>query len=207
MKKLLFYTFHRHLDEIYYSSLFFNKSEFLKNNFEIILHCNNTNTSLDDIKKRSLFDTKVEIILTTKNEGGYNYGIPEAHSDTYNMWKNYEYVLFSQLDCYIVNDEYFKNVFDTDFDAFVSPINHIGRNCYIGDFFMIKPKSNIFAYWKQDRQNRNPHVHEHYLADCIDSEYNKIKTCERIGHQQRQIDSYGLWHEHNNNNVRRILGL
>jgi hypothetical protein len=149
MKHLLFYTFHRHLDEIYYSSLFFNKSEFMKNNFEILLHCNNGNHSLDEIKKRAVFDTEVNIVLTTKNIGGYHWGIPEAQSDLYEFWKNYQYVLFSQIDCYMVSDEHFKNVFNSDFDAFVSPFFHLEKECYIGDFFMLKPKSNIFSTWKE----------------------------------------------------------
>lgn len=207
MKNLLFYTFHRHLDEIYYSSLFFNKSDFMKNNFDVLLHCNNKNHSLEEIKKRTKFETNVNIVLTDKNEGGYVYGIPEAQSDLYGYWKQYPYVLFSQLDCYMVSDKHFKNIFDSEFDAFVSPIFHIGKICYIGDFFMLQPKSNIFFDWKNHMNTTQNNVHEHYLADCINSEYKKIKTCERKGHIERQIDSYGLWHEHDNSKVEKVLGL
>lgn len=208
MKYLLFYHSHRHLDELYYSSCFFNKNNFLKNNFNVYVSCNNKKYSIELLENYCKFETKTNISVTNKN-AGYSFGQVEAESDLFEMWKDYEYVLFCQPDCYITTDEHLKKAFEENFDALVSPIFHIGRTCYTGDFFILKPNVNLFRGWKtlhSETNDRNV-VHEHYLTDRINEHYVNIKTIERHGHVERKIDSFGLWHEHNNDNVRKVLNL
>jgi|LakMenE18May11ns_1017448.scaffolds.fasta_scaffold9958848_11 hypothetical protein len=206
MKYLLFYHSHRHLDELYYSSLFFNRSDFLKNNFEVYVSSNNKNFSISQLENVCKFETKTYISITNKN-AGYSLGQVAAESDLFEMFRDYEKVLFCQPDCYIVDDTKLKESFLENFDALVSPIYHIGRICYTGDFFVLKPDKNIFKGWQKlyDPNNDRNIVHEHYLTDCINSTYTNIKTIERKGHQERHIDNYGLWHEHDNSKVRNVL--
>jgi hypothetical protein len=211
MKNLFFYTFHRHLDEIFFSSLFFNKSNFLKNNFDVYLHCNNIKHSKKDIETKAQFDTKVIVNITDKN-AGYDWGIPESHADSFdNITKKYEYVVYLQPDCYIVNDtKFIKDFEDNNFDALICPINHCGRPCCTGDFFVTKTTKNIWSNWKECVNKY--HVNEHYVFDTLVQNYKNIKTFERIDPHEtmsncRKIDKYGLWHEHNNYNVAKYLGL
>jgi hypothetical protein len=208
MKILLFYHIHRQLEEIYYSSLFFNKSEFLKSNCDVYVSCNNKNISLHELEKNCKFKAKTNMAVTTKN-AGYSFGQVEAESDTFEMWREYEYVIFCQPDCYITTDEHLKKAFESSFDALVSPIFHIGRTCYTGDFIVLKPTVNLFRVLKSyySETNDRNHPHEHYLADRINETYSNIKTFDRVGHRERVIDTFGLWHEHNNNNVRKVLGI
>lgn len=208
MKYLLFYHSHRHLEELYYSSLFFNKSFFLKNNFDVYVSCNNKNFSIDLLESHCVFEAKTNISVTNKN-AGYSLGQVEAESDLFEMWKTYDRVIFCQPDCYIVSDEQLKKSFESDFDAMVCELFHAGRTCYTGDFFVLKPHVNIFEGWQSlyNPNNDRNLIHEHYLTDRINAHYSNIKKIERIGHQQRQIDNFGLWHEHDNNNVRRLLNI
>jgi hypothetical protein len=208
MKLLLFYHLYRQLEEIYYSSMFFNKSNFLKTHCDVYVSCNNKSFSVKDLEERCKFEAKTNIAVTTKN-AGYSFGQVEAESDTFEMWREYDYVIFCQPDCYITTDEHLIKAFQSEFDAMVSPIDHIGRMCYTGDFFVLKPTVNLFRGWKayySETNDRN-YPHEHYLTDRINETYTNIKTFERHGHRERQIDTFGLWHEHNNNNVKKVLGL
>lgn len=208
MKILLFYHIHRQLEEIYYSALFFNKSDFLKNNCDVYISCNNKNFSILDLEKRCVFDARTYISVTNKN-AGYSLGQVEAESDLFEMWKEYDYVIFCQPDCYIVSDKNLQNVFNTTFDAVVAPIYHIGRTCYCGDFFILKPKVNIFTGWKNfyDPNNDRNIVHEHYLTDRINEHYNNIIQIDRQGAVQHVIDNFGTWHTHDNGFVRSFLKL
>ena len=208
MKLLLFYHLHRQIEEIYYSALFFNRSEFLKNNCDVYVSCNNKNFSIKDLEQRCVFNAKTYISITNKN-AGYSLGQVEAESDLFEMWKEYDYVIFCQPDVYIVSDLNLQEAFKMDFDALVAPINHIGRVCYCGDFFILKPKVNLFSEWKKfyDPNNDRNLVHEHYLADRINEHYSKILNVDRIGAQHHVIDNFGTWHEHNNNNVKKFLGI
>jgi hypothetical protein len=207
MKHLLFYNCHRHEQEIYYSSKFFNKSSFLKNNFEIHLHCNNTNKTYDELKKLAHFDTDLNITITSKNSG-YYAGVAEAHSDNFELFKNYDLVILSQIDCYIIEDIQLQKTLEKNFDILVSPMFHLGKICYAGDFFVIKPKINFLKNWKS-LLNNGTSVHEHFLFKSI-KEYNLIvEEYDRYSDNDLQphhnLDLFGLWHEHNNDNIKNYI--
>lgn len=208
MKNLLFYTFHRQFEEIYYSSLFFNRSNFLKTNFDVILHCNNFKRSHTEINSVSKFNTNVHTIITSKN-CGYNFGHFEALSDNFNLFKNYNMIIHMHPDCYIVNDQYIKQLNELDFDIAASPIDHIDRLCFCTDFFVFKSKYNFADTWQDAWKSNNQGVPEHYFFDTITKSNLKLITAQRFPNNKgsgfRAIDQYGLWHEHDNYKVKNYL--
>lgn len=210
MKNLLFYTFHRQLDEIYYSSLFFNKSDFLKSNFEVILHCNNVEHTYQEIKNLAKFNTKVDVIITSKNSG-YQCGHLEATSDFFEVFKSFNLVIQLHPDCYIVNSQPLQDLQNCDFDIAVAPFKHIGRMAYTTDFFIFKNKTNFLNSWHSHWKTNPNAVPEHYMYDTLNLCNLKIKQIERYidlnGAGNRQIDNFGLWHEHDNLKVRTYLNV
>lgn len=211
MKNLLFYTFHRQLDEIYYSSLFFNKSDFLKSNFEVILHCNNVKMSYETIKNLAKFETNVKIIITSKNTG-YSYGGIEATSDSFELFYEYENVIQLHPDCYIIDSKKLKNmILNTKYDVAVAKFNHIGRPSYTTDFFCFKPKYNFLKNCHKHWQEHPTAVPEHYFYDCLKEsnlnvyEFNRYPNGDGAGY--RNIDEFDLWHVHDNNKVKAYLNV
>lgn len=210
MKNLIFYNCHRHTEEIYYSSLFFNRSTFLKNNFNVHLHCNNINHTFTDLKKFAKFDSLVDITITSKNSGYYS-GVAEAHSNCFELFKDYELVIISQIDCYIVNDtDLIKNL-NYNFDVLVSPMFHLKKLCYAGDFFVIRPKYNFLSSWKKQLLDKPNPIHEHFLYETITNsklnilEFNRYSSNNMLPHHS--LDDFGLWHEHDNLKIKNYLNL
>lgn len=208
MKNLLFYTFHRQFDEILYSSLFFNKSEYLKNNFDVFLHCNNSSRTHGELLNVIKFNTNTNLLITSKNSG-YHFGHLEALSDSFNMFNNYNMVIHLHPDCYIVDDINIKTLNEIDFDIAAAPINHIGRKGFATDFFAFKTKTNFVNDWKDAYNKNNKGVPEHYFFDAVSNLPLKLLTKTRYpndnGAAFRSVDNYGLWHEHNNNAVKEYL--
>ena len=209
MKNLLFYTLHRQYDEIEYSSYFFNKNKFLKQNFEVIVHCNNQNRTLQELKNKCKFNTKTEIILTTKNNG-YSSGHIEALCDNFELFKKYDYCIHLHPDCYITNDIKLQNIFKDEFDYAVSPSFHMNRMCYSTDFFVFKPNLNIFNNYEKIWKSFPNTIPEYYFYDIIKNDMSlKIKILDRYpnlnGTGFRTIDNFDLWHEHDNEKVLRYI--
>lgn len=208
MKNLLFYTFHRHLDEIYYSSCFFNRTKVLKNIFDVHLHCNNPSHSIQSIKQNALFESKIDVTVTTKNSG-YYAGVAEAHSDCFELFKNYDLVIISQIDCYIIDETKLISLLNKSFDVLASPMFHVNRLCYAGDFFVIRPKINFLCDWKKHLIETSNPVHEHFLYDSIKRqnlntlEFNRYESTNLVPHHNP--DDFGLWHEHKNHNIKNYL--
>jgi hypothetical protein len=202
MNNVIFYTSHRQLDEIYYSSLFFNRSNYLKNNFDVILHCNNVSYSIDELKNKSLFDTKTHIILTSKNSG-YNYGAFEALSDNFELLKNYNCVIHTHPDCYLVNSDKLEKTLPNIKDIAVSKFYHLQKNCYSCDFFIFKPNFNYFKNWNTAKT----HVAEHWFYDLIHGLDLQLYYLNRYDNDiaHHNIDKFGIWHNHNLNDAKNYL--
>lgn len=194
MRNVIFYTSHRQLDEIYYSAQFFNKSNFLKNNFEIILYCNNINYSMQQLKEKAIFETKTNIILTSKNSG-YNYGAFEGLSDNFELLKNYDNVIHTHPDCQIVDSNKLELLLPTIKDIAVSTFYHLEKNCYNSDFFIFKPKFNYFKDWNI----ASTHVAEHWFYDLVQTLNLDISDLNRYSDKaaHHNIDNFGIWHNHN----------
>jgi hypothetical protein len=194
MNNVIFYTSHRQLEEIYYSAQFFNKSDYLKNNFEVILHCNNPNYSMQQLKEKAVFETKTNIILTSKNSG-YNFGAFEALSDNFELLKKYENVIHTHPDCQIVDSNKIELILPNINDIAVSNFYHLQKNCYSSDFFIFKPTCNYFKDWN----TASTHVAEHWFYDLVTNL--KLHVCyldrysDNISHNN--IDNFGIWHNHN----------
>jgi hypothetical protein len=189
--------------------MFFNRSKFLTNNFDVYLHCNNKDINEKDIKDRAKFETNVRITVSGKN-AGYTWGIPESHADCFEISSKYDRVVYLQADCYIVDDTKLKKDFEYSFDALICPMFHHNRICCAGDFFVVRPTKNIFSNWMSCINKYQ--VNEHYVFDTLVENYQDLKIYQRIEPSEsmicyRKIDKYGLWHEHNNYNVAKYLGL
>ena len=208
-KNLLLYHFYRHLDEVSYASQFFNRSKFLQDNFDVLLLCNNKNHKLDDITIRAEFNTNITIRLCEKN-AGYQLGHGEAHSDSYDTWSQYAKVIFSQIDCYIVNSDPLEKEFESDFDALVCKPSVWGElGYYSGDFFVLKPNGkNMFSNW--DKYLGTDTYHEKYLTEFINDNYKvrlQNRSWDEILIRNKPETTSGLWHTHDNELVRRELGI
>jgi hypothetical protein len=210
MKNLLFYTFYRQIEEIYYSSLFFNNSDFLKSSFDVILHCNNPSISYTEIKNVAKFNTKTDIIITSKNIG-YSYGGIEATSDSFELFKQFKTVIQLHPDCYIVDDACLQNTIQENFDIAVAPFMHVGRLAYTTDFFITKIKTNFLESCHDNWKKKPNDIPEHFLYDVTHNLNLNIKTINRYpnlnGAGYRNIDSFGLWHEHDNKKVKDYLNV
>lgn len=208
MKNLLFYTTHRQLDEIEYSSYFFNRSKFLTNNFDVLIHCNNQNRTISDIRNKAKFNSKVDIIVTTKNTG-YNYGGIEATSDVFELFKVYDTVIHAHPDCYLTETKKLEECYSKDFDIIVSPFFHIGRLSYNTDFFCFKPKTNFLSCCHENWKSNPNCVPEHYFYDVLKNSGLNVMEIERYkdlnGAAYRDIDLFGIWHEHDNNKVKKFI--
>jgi hypothetical protein len=208
MKNLLLYTCHRQLEEIEYSSFFFNRSKFLTENFDVFIHCNNQNRTINDLKSRAKFNTKVDILVTTKNTG-YNYGGIEATSDLFELFKQYTMVIQTHPDCYFVDTKHLENSYNNKFDVMVSPFFHIGRMAYNTDFFCFKPKTNFLSSCHENWRKNPDCVPEHFLYDTLRNEDLSVVEIERYpnlnGAGYRDVDLFGLWHEHDNDKVKKII--
>ena len=62
MRIKLFFTSHRQVDEYLYSSEFFNRSDFFKQNADILICHNNDNLSEDLILSKAKYDTNIDIV-------------------------------------------------------------------------------------------------------------------------------------------------
>jgi len=206
-KNLLLYHFHRHLDEVYYASQFFNRSQFLKENFDVLLLCNNKNHKLDSIVSKAKFNTTVTIGLS-ENNAGYQLGHGEAHSESYDVWSKYENVIFSQIDCFIVDSTPLEKEFQEQFDALVCKPSVWGElGYYSGDFFILKPCGiNIFKDWV--KYIGTDTYHEKYLTEFINQYYTvkyQNRNWDEILIRNKPEPSSGLWHTHDNNLVKAML--
>jgi hypothetical protein len=208
MKNLLLYTCHRQLDEIEYSSFFFNKSKFLTENFDVFIHCNNQNRTINDIKSRAKFNTKVDMVVTTKNSG-YSCGHLEATSDLFEMFKKYNTVIHAHPDCYFINTDKLENSYSNEFDVMVSPCFYMGRIVYNTDFFCFKPKINFLSSWQENWEKNPNSIPEQFLFDTLKNQNLSTIEIDRYpnlnGAGFRDVDHFGLWHEHDNNKVKKAI--
>jgi hypothetical protein len=203
MKNLLFYTTHRQFKEIEYAAKFFNKSDYLKNNFEVIICCNNPNYEFKQLKDISKFEATTHIMLTTKNSG-YDYGAIEAISDNFELFKNYKKVIHAHPDCYITDSSAIEEVMKQEFDVAAAELFHVNRTCFSIDFFIFSPVKNYFLNWK----NAKTKVAEHWFYDiAVENKLNivNLNRYEKNCGAHRNIDNLYLWHSHNLNEVENYL--
>lgn len=215
IKILIYFSSHRQLKEIEYSSYFYNKTEFLKNNSDVMIHIDNDLFKNDDVLEYTKYDTNCYIARSKQTYPVYPNGVFNGFlkglSNNFEFFKNYDYVIHLVPDCYITNEdkivELLNDNINSEFDFIVDYHPHHNQSTisqYTCDFFVFKPKKipNIFS----DHSDINVVVAENWLYSKI-HEYNiKHKTICRGQESLRwNIDDYGLIHNHNLKRIESIL--
>ena len=215
IKILLYFSSHRQLKEIEFSSYFFNKSNFLKQNSEVMIHCDNDSLESDVILKYSKYEAKTYISRSKQTfpvypNGVFN-GFLKGLSNNFEFFQNYDYVIHLVPDCYITSEEkivdLLKENINSEFNFIVD--YHPNHNSstqlqYICDFFIFKPKNitNIFS----DHSDINVIAAENWLYSKIHQYNIPHKTiCRGTQSLLWNIDDYGLIHNHNLLRIRSIL--
>lgn len=213
MKILWHFNSHRHLEEYYLSSRFFNMSEFFKKNSDVLVTCNNINIDLSLLKEKCQYECNLEIVRTTNPANGVHTGQLMALSETFEKLKAYDFVIHSTPDVYMVDDKNLirlleqeketDNIFIVDYHPYHN--EHTLRS-YSTDFFAFKPNKieNFFSLGFE------PSAECH----CIEAHLYRILHELKIPHRtinrgktslKWQVDDYGLIHNHNIEVIKNIL--
>jgi len=230
-KILLLYTSYRQNEEIKLSAEMINRTNFLKN-ADILFYCNNQDmfSKVDDLVNQFPNKNK-KVVKSTKNAGGgrdgYIMGQMEGIADTFQHYKDYDYVIQLHPDVYITNENHIIDILrkhETSNSAFIvnksipdykKPEYGIPKNdeWFSSDFFIFKPKllpSNVFSLWDKyrDKNNGKVYIPEHLLylfARDYKIPYVYVKRYDTDFSEPRRIDMLGVWHEHDLNKVRKYL--
>lgn len=215
IKILIYFSSHRQLKEIEYSSYFFNRTKFLKENSEVMIHCDNDSLYNDEILKYTKYETNFYISRSKQTYPVYPNGVFNGFlkglSNNFDFFKNYDYIIHLVPDCYIINEDKIVDLLNDNINSEFEFIvdyhpyhNQYTKSQYICDFFIFKPKkiTNIFS----DHSDSNVIVSENWLYLKI-HEYNiKHKTiCRGPESLKWNIDDYGLIHNHNLEMIYSIL--
>jgi len=212
---LLFYTSHRQDKEIELSAKLLKRTKKLKT-LDLLYYCNKI-----DLDVKPYFDLlpnqNKKLIHTSKN-AGYQMGRMESLTDTYDIWKNYDYVIYTQPDIYVINEDKILDVLDKyrnrkEIFIFTKSLAD-DEKFYSADIWIFKPKLvplNIIELWKTDATfgnlSKTPNIE--YLLHKIMTENNiphiMIKRFDNDHWNPRRIDLLGLWHEHETSKVEKYL--
>ncbi len=212
---LIYFSSHRQLKEIEYSSYFFNNTKFLRENSEVMIHCDNDSLNNEDIYPYIKYDTKWYLnrskqTFPTYPNGVFN-GFLKGLSNNFDFFKNYDFVIHMVPDCYITNENKIVELLRENIESEINFIvdyhpdhNSQTKEQFVCDFFIFKPKKifNIFS----DHSDDNVIVAENWLYKKI-NEYNisHKKICRGIESLKWNIDDYGLIHNHNLKRIESIL--
>lgn len=148
------------------------------------------------------------------NRHGYLFGILEAYTSTFDMLKNYDYVLQINPDVYVTEHEllekYMVNNFSGTTSFHVNTMRGDFEKGFSCDSLLYRPKlmkDNIFSLYRHPnvleevmkKRETDPNykfIPEQILKNLIlatSSTYNVMCPGTR---NNRMIDAYGLWHCH-----------
>ncbi len=220
MRILIYFSSHRQLKEIEYSSEFFNRTSFLKEYSDVMLHCDNDSYNDELIKSYAKYETNTFLVRSPQIRRIYEHhngwspigclGIIKGLNNNFHSFNNYDFVIHTVPDCYITNEEMIRKLIleesTTDNKFIVDQHSYINESCktqFSGDFFIFKPKEihNIFSEHDDD----NPPVLENWIYDKIKEHQIKHRIICREGSPYWNIDSYGLIHNHNLLRIESIL--
>jgi len=207
MKLLWHLNSHRQLEEYFLSSQFFNRTEFLKNNTDVLVTFNSDNINIEDLKKKCVYDTKVEIVKTTNPPDGVHRGQLIAINETFDKFADYDYVIHTTPDVYIVEEKYIKILLEEEINSdnhFIVDKQYDQQYCT--DFFVFKPSKVIDFFNLAISPTYDSQIIEQRLFKSI----NSLKIPHRIINRgisslDWQVDNYGLIHNHNLNVIKNIL--
>ena len=203
MKILFFITGFRQLKEYDYQAFFLKRCSLINVIADVIYYCNNSEISpeiLDFYRKIPLKNK--ELIITTKNTGGYRMGPFEGVADNFSKFGDYDYVIHSHPDVFIINEQPFiemlmNNMLNST-TFFVNWSFPQDKTFFSTDLFIFKPKqlkTNIFL----DELYTYTDIGEHWLRHIIlknNVSYEIIPRFENNFWHPRRIDMLGFWHEH-----------
>lgn len=208
MKILLHYNSYRHLEEYALSSQFFNRSEFLKQNADVLICCNNETLPIEELAKRCHYECKTEIVKTT-NTGWFN-GQFTSLNETFEKLADYDYVIHMTPDVYVVEDKHIINLLTEELhtdNAMIVDYHPYHADCYISynmDFIVFKPKKipNFFGTKCFEDIHLPP---EKRLFNSINGLNIPHRTICRRNSIYWQVDTFGLIHNHNMHLINHIL--
>lgn len=220
MKNLIFLTSHRQVQEVYFYAKFLERTKQIKN-FDLILHNNNRDVDVKTLRDNfNLIPNKNKyLILTDKNDGGYYMGCEEALTDFFDLFKNYDNVIHSTSDVFIVKEELLLSVLENNKDTAFLVNRAAGPDPTIPwmsmDLFIMRPKlipHNIFNSWKELPAMKNyvnptpgkTHLGPEYGEETLlynqvienNLSYKYIKRYDNDNWNPRRLDMWGCWHEH-----------
>jgi hypothetical protein len=216
-KNVALYLIHDRIKEFSLNIECFNRSQFLTNNFDVVINCNCHQYKKEVLEISSRIRSPKTIVhIDYVNDGGYMMGPMEQTSNSFNLILEYELMMQLHADVYLMNDfavqKFVKDYYDTpedkrcDFYAFPLP-NRDNQFAY--DFWFMKPseKSNIFKEWKSVRETRRPTPGnsnrtegECYLFDAIERNSLSVGYYDRSPVAGMNCDyerSSGILHTHN----------
>lgn len=212
MRVLWHYNSHRHLEEYALSSAFFNRSDFLKSHADVLVTCNNDKLMQDDIRKFCSYECKFDIVKTTNPKNGVHTGQFVALNETFHRFYEYDYVIHTTPDVYLVNDhslvKLLKEEEHSDNHMIVDyhPYHPHCESLYCTDFFVFKPRVVHNFFGESFEPTQDCHSIEHHLYSSI-YKHNipHRKICRGRKSLTWQVDDMGLIHNHNMEIIREIL--
>jgi len=215
MKVLLFLTSHQQLEEVYLYGEFIKRHCPTVKTFDLLLHVNKINidiSRLGNYFQGLPFENKT-MLLTSKNSG-YTFGGIEAVADSFDLFKEYDYVIHSHPDVFITTDHLLGKILE--YFSYSDKV-FLVNNAWAGDdkwmsfdFFIFRPKllsKNIFTEW-QDYKTSNPAHIENVLFDLVTKyniPYQYINRYDTGHWSPRRVDMIGLYHEHDLEKVHQYL--
>lgn len=218
----IFYAVHNRLEELKFNISLYNKSDFLKDNFDVIINYNAPSPTDDIFEIAKSFQSKRTVLhIDLINDGKYMMGPMEQACNSYHELINYNLIAQLHADVYIVSDHGFKNFIKVyeeknykdkyDFFAFPMPNRH---EQYAYDFWFMVPKekNNIFNDWKS-YATKNEEIFwcgESYLFRSAQSFGLNVgfldrSPCAGMGNPPQYEESSGIFHTHDINRVKILV--
>jgi len=209
VKILLHYNSYRHLDEYALSSQFFNRSEFLKQNADVLVCCNNENLTVEELAERCAYQCKTEIVKTT-NTGWFSGQFTSLH-ETHHKFVGYDYVIHFTPDVYIVDDKPLIRLLTEELhtdNAMILDYHPYHADCnitYCADFIVFKPSKTPKFFSIDYPEERNLSTEKRLFKRVNKLNIPHRTICRGVSCIHWQVDDYGLIHNHNNDLIRHIL--
>ena len=215
MKLAILYTSHRQLRELDHAPAFYERSPLLKNQVDVLFHCNNAaideSVLRDKLSKLPVGRMEVRI-APSQNVGGYVYGQYEALGD---LWDHidlsqWDWIVHLHPDLYLADPVKLLAAIEAADQAnvplLVSRVFGLGQPAYATDCFAFKPvptMRTIFDGYKPLLATpiRVPTERVFFYEVIRSGLPHLVRDRFTHGHYYRDIDCWGVWHEHD---LRRI---
>lgn len=199
---LLLYTSHRQLEEVNLQSLLNKRYGSHLLDVDMLFYCNSPMVDKVKLEKYlgELPHKNKKLIYTDKNIG-YLWGGHESLSQTFNVWKEYNYCIHLHPDVFILNDQHIlKMISEMKDEDFINthnldPLKDDNKDYLSFDFFIFKPRQILNKIGLKNYQNSlsiNPsYEDENFFNLYLDDNEKKIaKTPEHL--LSRIIKKYNL---------------